>query len=106
MAKFATHMSDPRGDPQTSPQRPDPRECLVWFLKKAQVHVDRRVVGRSAGRHVDHPCGWQILPWPAREVTAWVLTTAPRLALTTHTPLIKGVHLHPLIEGAGPKNTL
>ena len=27
---------------------------LVWFsLKKHQVHVDRRVVGWSAGRHVD-----------------------------------------------------
>ena len=22
-----------------------------------------------AGRHVDHPCGWQISPWPARNVT-------------------------------------
>ena len=22
-----------------------------------------------AGRHVDHPCGWQISPWPARKVT-------------------------------------
>ena len=26
-------------------------------------------MGWSAGRHVDHPCGRQILPWPARKVT-------------------------------------
>ena len=25
--------------------------------------------GWSAGRHVDHPCGGPISPWPAREVT-------------------------------------
>ena len=31
--------------------------------------MDRRVVGWSAGRHVDHACGWQISPWPARKVT-------------------------------------
>ena len=31
--------------------------------------MDRRVVGWSAGRHVDRPCGLQILPWPARKVT-------------------------------------
>ena len=52
----------PHGDPQTSPQHSDPHEFLVWFsFKKPQVHVDRRVVGWSAGRHVDHPCveGWQ-----------------------------------------------
>ena len=34
-----------------------------------EFHVDWRVVGRSAGRHVDHPCGWQISPWPASKVT-------------------------------------
>ena len=46
------------GDPQTSPQHADPHEFLVCFsLKRPQVHVDRRVVGWSAGRHVDHPCG-------------------------------------------------
>ena len=28
-----------------------------------------QVVGWSAGRHVDHPCGGQITPWPARKVT-------------------------------------
>ena len=38
-------------------------------LKRRKVHVDRRVVGWSAGRHVDHPCGGQISPWPARKVT-------------------------------------
>ena len=26
-------------------------------------------MGWSAGRHVDHPCGGQISPWPARKVT-------------------------------------
>ena len=55
MAKFAPHMGDPHGDPQTSPQHADPHGFLVWFsLKRHQVRVDRRVVGWSAGRHVDH----------------------------------------------------
>ena len=65
MAKFATHMGDPHGDPQTSPQHADPHG-LGAFLKKTieDIDVDRRVVGWSAGRHVDHPCGWQISPWP------------------------------------------
>ena len=58
MAKFDTHMGDPHGDLQTSPQHADPHGFLVWSsLKRDQVHVDRRVVGWSAGRHVDHPCG-------------------------------------------------
>ena len=26
-------------------------------------------MGWSAGRHVDHPCGGEISPWPARKVT-------------------------------------
>ena len=26
-------------------------------------------MGWSAGRHVDHACGGQISPWPARKVT-------------------------------------
>ena len=70
MAKFATHMGDPHGDPQIGPQHGDPHGFLVCFsLKGPQVHVDRRVVGWSAGRHVDHPCGRQISPWPARKVT-------------------------------------
>ena len=40
---------------------------LVPFFKRTtqEIHVDRRVVGWSAGRHVDHPCGGQISPWPA-----------------------------------------
>ena len=68
MAKCATHLGDPHDDPQTSPQHADPHGLLVWFsLKKPQVHVDRRVGGWSAGRHVHHPCGWQISPWPARK---------------------------------------
>ena len=70
MAKFAPHMGDPHGDPQASPQHADPHG-LCAFLKGAmqEIHVDRRVVGWSAGRHVDHPCGWQISPWLARKVT-------------------------------------
>ena len=31
-AKFAPHMGDPHGDPQTSPQHADPHGFLVWFL--------------------------------------------------------------------------
>ena len=70
MAKFAPHMGDPHGAPQTSPQHADPHGFGA-FLKKTiqEIHVDRRVVGWSAGRHVDHPCGGQISPWPARKVT-------------------------------------
>ena len=59
MAKFAPHMGDPHGNPQTSPKHADPHGFLVaWFSfkKRHQVHVDRRVVGWSEGRHVDHPC--------------------------------------------------
>ena len=71
MAKFAPHMGDPHGDPQTSPQHADPHGFLVRLsLKRHQVHVDRRVVGWSAGRNVDHPCGGQISPWPAKKITA------------------------------------
>ena len=70
MAKLANRMGDPHGDPQASPQHANPHGFLAWFsFKRPQVHVDGRVVGWSAGRHVDHPCGWQISPWPARKVT-------------------------------------
>ena len=72
MAKFAHHMGDPHGDPQTQPttRRSTWISCMVYSLKRNQVHVGRRVVGWSAGRHVDHPCGGgQISPWPARKVT-------------------------------------
>ena len=34
MAKFATHMGDPHGDPQTSPQHADPHGFLAWFPLK------------------------------------------------------------------------
>ena len=37
-------------------------------LRALRGHVDRRVVGCSAGRHVDHPCGGQISPWPASTI--------------------------------------
>ena len=48
MAKFATRMHDPYGDPQTSPQHGDPHG-FVAFLKKTiqEIHVDRRVVGNG-----------------------------------------------------------
>ena len=70
MAKFAIHRGHPHGDLQTSPQHAGPHELLAWFsLKRPQDHVERRVVGWSAGRHVDHPCGCQISPWLARKVT-------------------------------------
>ena len=70
MAKFAPHMGDPHGDPQTSPQHADPHGLGAFLEKTTQeIHVDRQVVGWSAGRHVDHPCGGNISPWPARKVT-------------------------------------
>ena len=70
MAKFATRVGDPHGNPLTSPQHADPHGFLVWFsLKRHQVHVDQRVVGWSAGCHVDHPRGWQASPWLARNIT-------------------------------------
>ena len=70
MAKFDPQLSDPHGDPQTSPQHADPHEFLAFRKKTIQeIHVDRRVVGWSADRHVDHPVGGQISPWPARKVT-------------------------------------
>ena len=61
-------MGDPHGDSQTSPQHGDPHG-LGAFLKKTiqEIHVDRRVVGWSAGRHVDHPCGGLISQRPARK---------------------------------------
>ena len=70
MAKFAPHTGDPHGDPQTSPQHADPHG-LGALLKTAiqEIHVDRRVVGWSAGSPCGSPCGGQISPWPAREVT-------------------------------------
>ena len=47
------------------------RSTSTWGLlkenHKKEIHVDRRVVGWSAGCHVDHPRGWQISPWPARK---------------------------------------
>ena len=54
--------------------------CMV-SLKNHQVHVDRRVVGWSVGRHVDHPCGGQISSWPARKVTDFL--RVPRCAVKT-----------------------
>ena len=52
---------------------------LVASLKETiqEVDVDRRVVGWSAVCHVDHPCGWQITPWPASKVTERALEISP-----------------------------
>ena len=70
MAKFPVPMGDLHGDLQTSPQHADPHGLGAQLRKTIQeIHVDRRVVGWSTGRHVDRPCGGQILPWPARRVT-------------------------------------
>ena len=59
---WAMHMATRR------PANTTPIQCHFKETIQA-IHVDRRVVGWSAGRHVDHPCGWQISPWPARKVT-------------------------------------
>ena len=56
--------------PADQPTTRDPHACLVWFsLNRQEIRVDRRVVGWSAGLHVDRPHGGQISPWPARKVT-------------------------------------
>ena len=45
MAKFATHMGDPHGDPQTSPPHAAPRGLGASLKKTIQeIHVDQRVV--------------------------------------------------------------
>ena len=51
-----SHMGDPHGGPQTSPQHAD-RRGLGAFLRKTmqEIRVDGHVVGRSAGRHLDPP---------------------------------------------------
>ena len=47
--------------------------------------MDRRVAGWSAGGHVDHLCGRQISPWPARKVTdySWKLPAYSGAVLLT-----------------------
>ena len=76
MAKFAPHMGDPHGDPQTSPQHADPLDFL-YGLKKQEIHVGRRLVGWSAGRPCGSPMwGGQISLWPARKVTNSFLGTS------------------------------
>ena len=63
-------MGDPHGDPQTSPQHADPDGLGAFFNRTIQeIHVDRRIMGWSAGRHADRPCEAQISRWPARKVT-------------------------------------
>ena len=49
-------MGDPHGGPQTSPQHADPHGLGALILKKTipEIYMDLRVVGWSAGRHVDH----------------------------------------------------
>ena len=62
-------VGDPHGDPQTSPQHTDPHGLGALKKNMQEIHVDQRVLGWSAGRHLDHPCGGQISPWLARKVT-------------------------------------
>ena len=58
---------------------PHPHEFLVWFsLKRPQAHVDRRVVGWCAGRHVDRPFGRQISKWPVRKITYFFFKAVKR----------------------------
>ena len=63
---FASRWSSwqPADQPTACPSK------RTWgLLKKSmqEIRVNRRVMGWSAGRHVYHPCGWQILSWPARK---------------------------------------
>ena len=67
-------MGDPRGDPQTSPQHADPHGFLAFLKKqyKKSMWIGVLWAGLRAAMwitHVDHPCGGQISPWPARKVT-------------------------------------
>ena len=39
--------------------------------------ISQRVVGWSASHHVDHPCGGEISPWPARKVTECLFIFLP-----------------------------
>ena len=50
---------------RTSPKNKGRTGCCFVKKKHTKLHVDRRVVGWSAGRHVDHPCARQVSPWPA-----------------------------------------
>ena len=53
MAKFATHMGDPNGKPQTSPQHADPHGFLV-FLKENQKSM------------------WISMLWAGLRVAMWI----------------------------------
>ena len=55
MAKFATHMIDPHGDPQTAHNTPIYMDLGPFLSKNTQdIHVDRRVVGWSLGGKFRH----------------------------------------------------
>ena len=69
MAKFAPTRAIHMETRKPAHNTPIHMDFLYGFsLKRQEAHVDRRVVGWSAGRHVDRPCGGQISPWPARKV--------------------------------------
>ena len=70
MAKFAPHMGDPHGKPQTSPQHADPHG-LGAFLKKPykkSTWIGVSWAGLRVAMWITHACGGQISPWPARNV--------------------------------------
>ena len=105
------HMGHPHDDPQTSPQHADPHGLGAFFKKQKkpiqEIHVDRRVVGWSAGRHVDHPCGgkfrhgllqknidkMQHFPWFFHPVSPYPLK-------------FRGWQFHPKFKGRPPENTV
>ena len=47
---------------------PDSRD-FRHYRHYSTVEPPKRVVGWSAGRHVDHPSGGQVSPWPATKVS-------------------------------------
>ena len=68
------NLTPPHGSSTWRPadQRTTRRSTWTWCLLNKtiqEIRVDRRFVGWSAGRHVDHPCGGQVSPWPATKVT-------------------------------------
>ena len=78
-------------DLQTTPKHADPHGLGAFSKKTIQeIHMDRRVLGWSVGHHVDHPCGWQISPWPAREVT----DISCQVTITITKKIVKRNNLH------------
>ena len=44
MAKFAPHMGDPHGDPQTSPQHADPHGLGAFLMKTSVTLFDEKTL--------------------------------------------------------------